>query len=129
MWTGCGALTACTATLEAPRLVGASITQHDMLADSYPHTIVQTTSPGGEATMGPMAIVHHLGSEIRARGMRATMTYGFSTESLILKSFRIGGPIGTGGGMYNGGMTPTKRFVSLTGGESQASVLAFSLLA
>jgi len=91
--------------------------------------LVSAITHEGEDIQALMAIVHHLGSEIRARGMRATMTYGFSTESLILKSFRIGGPIGTGDGMYNGGMTPTKWFVSLTGGEGQASVLAFSLLA
>ena len=35
------------------RPVGASITRHGMLADSYPHTIVHMTLPGTEITMGP----------------------------------------------------------------------------
>jgi len=89
--------------------------------------LVSSTIHEGEDIQALMAIVHHLGSEIKARGMQATMTYGFSTENQILKSFRIRGPIGTGDGMYNGGMIPTKRFVSFYQGESQASVLAFSL--
>jgi hypothetical protein len=71
--------------------------------------LVSSITHEGEDIQALMAIVHHLGSEIKARGIGATMTYGFNTESLILKSFRIRGPIGIGGGMYDGGITPTKR--------------------
>jgi len=57
---------------------------------------------------GDMVIAAPLASEIRGEPMAAPIST-FSMESLILKSFHIRGPIGTGGGMYNGGMTPTKR--------------------
>jgi len=88
--------------------------------------LVSSTIHEGGDIQALMVIVHHLGSEIKAQEMQATMTYGFSTESLILKSFRIRGPIGTGDGMYNGGMIPTKRVRILLSGR-KPSVLAFSL--
>ena len=70
--------------------------------------LVRSIRHEGEDIEALMVIVHHLGSEVKGRGMRATIAYGFSTESLILKSLGMCGPIGTGGGMYSGGMTPTR---------------------
>ena len=70
--------------------------------------LVSAITHEGEDIQALMAIVHHLGFGIKARGTRATTTSGFSTENLILKSIHTHGPIGTGDGMCVGGITPTR---------------------
>lgn len=98
-----------------PRLVGASITQHGMLVDSYPHMIVHMTLPGTEITMGPMATAGLPASAIRGVPRMAAPISPSSMESPILKSTKDHGPggghTGIGMGMSSGGISPTEQLM------------------